>query len=85
MKAISSLSHDVHDPLTNPATLARAVELGILDAPHLRGNSAAQGNLVTRLVDGALYAYDFKERRILSEKERIDRILDQNRIKLAVV
>ncbi|MDD4569353.1 MAG: cobalamin B12-binding domain-containing protein [Tepidanaerobacteraceae bacterium] len=85
LKAISSLSHDVHDPLTNPATLARAVELGILDAPHLRGNSAAQGNLVTRLVDGALYAYDFKERRILSEKERIDRILDQNRIKLAVV
>ena len=84
LRAISSLS-DVDDPLTDPATLARAVELGILDAPHLRGNPAAKGNLVTRLVDGALYAYDFKERRLLSEKERIDRILSQNRIKGAVV
>ncbi len=85
LRAISSLGSGVNDPLTDPATLAQAVELGILDAPHLRGNIAAQGNLITRLVDGALYAYDCKERRILSEKERIDRILTKNRIKYAAV
>jgi len=85
LRAISSLGSNVNDPLTDPATLAQAVALGILDAPHLRGNIAAQGTLATRLVDGALYAYSFKERRILSEKERIDRILAKNHIKCAAV
>lgn len=75
LKAINSLGSGVNDPLTDPAVLALAVEIGILDAPHLRGNMAAKGMLTTCLVDGALHAYDFKERRVLTEKERIDRIL----------
>ena len=33
----------VPDPLTDPATLARAVTLGILDAPQLRNNPFAHG------------------------------------------
>jgi methylmalonyl-CoA mutase cobalamin-binding subunit len=85
LRAISSLGQDANDPLTDPATLTRAVELGILDAPHLRGNGAAKGTLATRLIGGALYAYDFKERRVLSEKERIDRILVQNSLKCPAV
>ena len=80
LAAIKSLGQTKDDPLTDPATLAKAVRLGILDAPHLRGNEAACGTLVTRLVNGALYAYDEKERRILSEKERIDRIFNKNKI-----
>jgi len=80
LAAIKSLGQTKDDPLTDPATLAKAVKLGILDAPHLRGNEAACGTLVTRLVNGALYAYDEKERRILSEKERIDRIFNKNKI-----
>ncbi|NLZ54489.1 MAG: cobalamin B12-binding domain-containing protein [Thermoanaerobacteraceae bacterium] len=80
LEVIKSLGCNVDDPLSDPDTLTRAVELGILDAPHLKGNDAACGTLVTRLVDGALYAYDEKERRILSEKERIDRILSKNKI-----
>ncbi len=75
LKAINSLGSCVNDPLTDPAVLALAVEIGILDAPHLRCNTAAKGMLTTCLVDGALHAYDFKERRVLTEKERIDRIL----------
>lgn len=80
LEAIKSLGSDVDDPLADPAILAKAVKMGILDAPHLRGNEAACGKLVTRLVDGALYAYDEKENRIISEKERIDRILSENKI-----
>lgn len=80
LEAIKSLGSDVDDPLADPAILAKAVKIGILDAPHLRGNEAACGKLVTRLVDGALYAYDEKENRIISEKERIDRILSENKI-----
>jgi hypothetical protein len=37
------------DPLLDPPTLARAVTTGILDAPHLRNNSFARGEVVTRI------------------------------------
>ncbi len=75
LEAIKSVAGDSENPLSDPKVLARAVELGILDAPHLKGNSIAKGELKTRMVDGALYAYDSKEKRIISEKERLERIL----------
>ncbi|HHX24087.1 MAG: cobalamin B12-binding domain-containing protein [Tepidanaerobacteraceae bacterium] len=80
LRAIKALNSGCDDPLTDPEVLAKAVELGILDAPHLKGNPAAKGTLTTRLVDGALYAYDTKEKCIISERERIDRILNKNNI-----
>ncbi|MBO9371617.1 MAG: cobalamin-dependent protein, partial [Chloroflexi bacterium] len=44
LEAIRALAGpDVSDPLTDPATLARAVTTGILDAPHLRNNPYARG------------------------------------------
>ena len=63
------------DPLTDPETLAKAVEIGILDAPHLKGNTAAKGSLNTRVVSGAMYAYDNENKSIIKEEERIERIL----------
>lgn len=88
LDAIKSLDNNSRDPLSDPKVLAKAVEVGILDAPHLRGNPAAKGELSTRLVNGALYPYDNTEGRVLSEEERIERILYKNRIydkKTAVV
>lgn len=75
LNAIKSLSPQVEDPLTDPDTIAKAIEIGILDAPHLRGNPAACGKLVTKLENGALYAYDKEEGRIITEEERIQKIL----------
>ncbi|MFO8035921.1 MAG: cobalamin B12-binding domain-containing protein [Anaerolineales bacterium] len=40
---------DVDDPLIDPGTLARAVRSGILDAPHLKNNPYAKGEVVTRI------------------------------------
>jgi hypothetical protein len=48
----------VADPLADPATLARAVAAGILDAPQLRNNPFALGQVVTRIIDGACVAVD---------------------------
>ena len=54
---------DVADPFTDPATLARAVTSGILDAPHLRNNPFARGQIVTRIDRrGACVAVDASER-----------------------
>jgi methylmalonyl-CoA mutase cobalamin-binding subunit len=63
---------DVADPLTDPATLARAVTTGVLDAPHLRNNPFARGQIVTRIDPrGACVAVDPTTGEPLSEEERI--------------
>ncbi len=50
LNAIRALAEpEVSDPFTDPPTLARAVTLGILDAPHLRHNPFARGQVVTRI------------------------------------
>ena len=61
----------VEDPWTDPPTLARAVKMGILDAPHLLGNPAACGRTVTRMVDGASRAIDPSTGEPLSERQRL--------------
>jgi methylmalonyl-CoA mutase cobalamin-binding subunit len=74
VEAIRGLGRDVDgDPLIDPATLARAVEIGLLDAPHLRGNAYAAGLVRTRPLDGALVAVD-DEGRPVPERERISRL-----------
>ena len=46
LRAVYALTMpDIVDPFIDPATLARAVKAGILDAPHLRGNPYAQGQI----------------------------------------
>ena len=53
----------------------QAVEIGILDAPQLKGRPYAAGKVRTRVINGANYAVD-EEGRILKERERIKRIFD---------
>jgi len=69
----------VEDPWTDPETLARAVEVGLLDAPHLAGNPAASGEVRTRLVSGRCLAVDPRTGEPLKEKERIERALARAR------
>ncbi len=64
----------VADPLTDPETLTRAVALGYLDAPHLKGNPAAAGRVVTRVIGGACVAVD-RDGRPMSEEERLSEIV----------
>jgi len=66
----------VNDPLTDPATLTRAVTAGLLDAPHLSRNRFACGQIATRIdARGACVAVDARGRaltgRALTERERI--------------
>jgi methylmalonyl-CoA mutase cobalamin-binding subunit len=65
----------VPDPLIDPATLARAIASGVLDAPHLQNNPFARGEIVTRIDDrGACVAVDPASGRVLTERERIVRL-----------
>jgi methylmalonyl-CoA mutase cobalamin-binding subunit len=63
-------SADVVDPLTDPATLARAVTNGILDAPQLRNNPYARGQICTQVINGQCLAVD-RSGQPLTEQERL--------------
>ena len=75
--SIKSLNQNIEDPLSDPETLTEAVRIGILDAPHLQGSKIAKGQLKTRMVSGGLYAYDEKQKKIITEKERINILLKE--------
>ncbi|MDI6600283.1 MAG: cobalamin B12-binding domain-containing protein [Thermoanaerobacteraceae bacterium] len=75
LDAIKAIGRNSDDPLSDPAVIAKAIKMGILDAPHLKGNKLAKGTLTTRLINGALYAYDEEKGKILTEKERLGRII----------
>ena len=75
LHAIGALGAGCADPLTEPEVIARAIRLGVLDAPQLRGNPAACGRVITRTLGGAVYAVDPETGRVLSEAERLRRVL----------
>jgi methylmalonyl-CoA mutase cobalamin-binding subunit len=80
LDALASLAGPgVSDPLTDPATLARAVTAGLLDAPHLRHNPFARGEIATRIDSrGACVAVDAASGQPLAEGARITRLLSDH-------
>ena len=46
------------NPLIEAETYVQAVKVGVLDAPHLRNNPIAKGQLRTKMIDGACIAID---------------------------
>jgi hypothetical protein len=74
LDAIAQLGSD-GDPYTDADVLARAVEIGLLDAPHLRGNVTACGKIVTRMVGGACLAVESGSGEPIAETERVARAL----------
>lgn len=62
------------DPLADPAVLADCIRRGILDAPHILKNEKFRGLLETRVVAGSCLAWDSREKRPLTEAQRLDRL-----------
>lgn len=81
LEAIRSLAGcDIKDPLTDPETLAKSVTVGIMDAPQLKNNPFAKGEIHTAIIDGACVAVDANGFPITEEK-RIENIL-RRKVKL---
>ena len=71
LQAIRNLAGpEVQDPLTDPATLGKAVREGILDAPHLRASKIARGSIQTRIINGGCEAID-TDNQPLPERKRL--------------
>lgn len=74
LDAIRRLSPHLDDPLADPATLTRAVETGLLDAPQLINNPFARGTIRTRSINGAILVIDSRGNP-LPESDRIRRLI----------
>lgn len=75
LDALSFIGSDVEDPHSDPQTIATAIETGILDAPHFRGNPFLKGDILTRNINGAWYAIDRSTGEPIEEKSRLAKIL----------
>ena len=65
---------EIADPWSEPETLAKAVTTGLMDAPQLRNNQFALGQVRTRIIDGASLAVD-QNGVPLSQRERIGKLI----------
>jgi len=75
LEAISALAGpEAGDPLTDAATLARAVTSGLMDAPQLRNNKFGRGEIRTSIFNGASMAVDSKGKTI-KEQKRLSKLI----------
>jgi hypothetical protein len=72
--AIKTLGNGMKDPLTDPDVLEKAVRSGLLDAPQLKGNPIARGEIKTQIVNGACYAVN--KDGIITEQERTEQVME---------
>lgn len=75
LDTIRSIYYESKDPYSDPDVLTDIIKRGIIDAPHLRGNSSAKGTLETRVIDGKCVAYSKALGREVTEKERLIELL----------
>jgi methylmalonyl-CoA mutase cobalamin-binding subunit len=68
------------DALVDPEVLAKAVRIGILDAPHLKGNPEGAGIVETRVIGGAVYAINPKTKEPMTERERMMLLIEEGRL-----
>jgi hypothetical protein len=65
LQAIRNIHGDKDsDPFTDAETLAESARLGIMDAPHLKNNSFARGEIRTRIINGTCEAIDENNQKI---------------------
>jgi hypothetical protein len=75
LQAIRNLGKQANtDPWTDPANLAQAVKVGILDSPQLSRNPFARGQVRTRIEQGACVVID-PDGAPISEAERLKEYL----------
>ena len=69
-------SSERKNPYVNYRILNRLVKYGIFDAPHLKNNQFALGQIKTKIINGACYSWDNKRQEILDERQRIKGIIE---------
>ncbi|MFW9951559.1 MAG: methionine synthase, partial [Candidatus Thorarchaeota archaeon] len=74
---LTKSSDEEKNPWVNHEALTRLVKYGIFDAPHLKNNKFASGQVKTKIVNGACYSWDSENQRIMNEQDRISKIIEK--------
>jgi len=76
LNSISQLGDQMgeNDSLSNPVVLAKAVLVGLLDAPQLMNNAFARGLIKTRVINGACEVVN-ESGNYIDEEERIGKLI----------
>jgi hypothetical protein len=75
---LAKTSEEQKNPWIHHNVLNRLVEYGIFDAPHLKNNPFALGQIKTKIINGACYSWDIKHQKIIDERERIKKIIEKH-------
>jgi len=75
LNTIRDLASSEGDPFVDPISLTQIVKYGILDAPHLKNNRFALGEIVTRIIDGTCKVVD-EAGHPISESKRIEKLME---------
>lgn len=70
-------SEEQKNPYLNYEVLSRLVEYGIFDAPHLKNNEFAMGEIESRIIKGACYSWDSMTEKKMDEIDRVKAILKE--------
>lgn len=71
LEGIRRLGPESPDPWADAGVLTRAIQRGLLDAPHFRGHPHLYGQIVTACVNGGWEAIDPNTRKPIPERERL--------------
>ncbi len=74
LRAIRILGADCPDPWSDPVALTRAIQRGVLDTPHFRGNPHVCGNIQTACINGGWDAVNPETRKPWTESERLSKL-----------
>lgn len=74
LEGIKRIGCDSADPWADAEVLTKAIQLGVLDAPHFRGNPHLCGQIVTACIDGGWNAIDRETRLPVTERQRLSRL-----------
>ena len=79
LDAINTLPQETSiDAFTDPVSLTQSVTLGIMDAPQLRNNHFARGQVRTQIINGACETVD-NHRNPISEEKRLSTLLRKDK------
>lgn len=71
LEGLKFFGADCDDPLIDPWVISMAIQKGVLDTPHFKGNPLLKGEILTGLINGAWHAIDAQTENPIDEESRL--------------
>jgi hypothetical protein len=75
LDSIKKIDPSIREPLISPDVLSKAIKIGLLDAPLLKGLTCANGELITKIINGCNCSVIPDTGEVIGEQERTEMLL----------